>query len=300
MKLKRNAGCLVICCLFSISGVNLAHAANIGFTYGSGSGDFDSASINFGTGLGDTPLYLSGSHYQGSSGGDQSLKNSSLGLDWQINEPLSVHLGFNRIDDDIFIMDGGEVGLGLKLNQYFGSERDTLLNLGYGKMDYTPDTSRDIPQALLDRVPKQSRYSIGLVQGLTDTLSANLSYDNYDYTTDPEVLALAIAKAFVKRGFYPPNAAYTLAAFPEHTVRAGLDWQTSKTLGVSLTLGQTKTATGQHLRDLGVGFTHHGEIFTFGVNLSASSTTDVETATGITVIKGGSSHYVDLNFGVEF
>ncbi len=248
-----------LCAVLSLSVLTCgAHAGSVGISLGTGPGGFDSRGIDLSFGVGSLPLNVNAGYYQGLSGGDVSMEQANAGLDWQITESISAQLGASRIDDDIFIMEGSDLGLGLQLNQYWGGERTTLINLGFGRMDYTPDTARQLPQALLDRLPDQNRYSLGLVQGLTENLTLNLSYDSYDYTEDPKDLARAIAIAFLKRGRYPPNSAFTLAAFPDKTYSVGLGWELGNNLGLDIGFSHTETVLGQKLRNVSLGVTHHG------------------------------------------
>jgi hypothetical protein len=218
----------------------------------------------------------------------------------QVSESVSTQLNLSRIDDDIFIMKGAEISLNLHLNQFWQSKQSTVLKLGYGRMDYTPDTERRLPEALLAHLPEQSHYTLGLSQGLTEHLSANLTYDKYDYTTDPRELATAIALAYTRRNRTPPNSAFVIAAFPDNTANIGLGWDLGNNISLDLSYSQTETAVGQTLKNTGLGVTHSGEAFTFGVSLSHSDSSEVTSARGITVIPSSHGTYLDFHIGMQF
>ncbi len=291
-----------LCAVLSLSFMTFAtHAGSLGITLGTGPGGFDSRGLDLAFGIGALPLNVNAGYYQGLTGGDTSMEQANAGLDWQVTKSVSVQLGASRIDDDIFIMEGADIGLGLQLNQYWGGERTTMINLGFGRMDYTPDTARQLPQALLDRLPDQNRYSLGLVQGLTENLTLNLSFDSYDYTEDPKDLARAIALAFLKRGRYPPNSAFTLAAFPDKTYNVGLGWELGNSLGLDVSFGHTETVLGQKLRSVSLGVTHYGETLSVGMNISRSFSTEVSTERrAITIIPSSDEIYVDFRVGMNF
>ena len=169
-----------------------ATAGNVTVSLGSGPQGFDSRGLDVAFNP-TASLGLNAGHFVASSNGTTSMQQTTAGIDWQVSEKVSVNLGATRIDDDIFIMEGGDLGVSLPLNHYWKGERTTLLNLGYGRMDYTPDTARNLPASFLEHLPEQERFGIGLVQGLSEQLTLNLSYDRYDYSTDPTALARAVA-----------------------------------------------------------------------------------------------------------
>ena len=154
--------------------------------------------------------------------------------------------------------------------------------------------------ALLDRVPEQNRYGIGLTQGLTDNLTLNLNYDSYDYTEDPKELAIAVARAFIKRGRYPPSSAFSLLAFPDNAYNIGLNWDVSEGIGLNFSFGETETVLSQKLRSLSVGVTHYGEHFDTGINITRSFSTEVTGDRGFTILPSSDDIYVDFRLSKDF
>jgi hypothetical protein len=278
-----------------------ARAGSVNVSLGTGPGGFDSRGLDLSFDVGAMPLSINAGYFQSVSDGEVSMEQSNAGLDWQVSSGVSLQLGASRIDDDIFIMKGADLGLGLQINPYWGSKLKTMLNFGLGRMDYTPDTARQLPQALLDHLPDQDKYSIGLVQGLTENLTLNLSFDSYDYTEDPKDLARAIAVAFLKRGRYPPNAAFTLVAFPDKTYSIGLGWELGSDLGLDFGFSHTETVLGQKLRNVSVGVTHYGETLTMGMSISRSFSTEVNAVRrDVTIIPSSDDIYVDFRVGMHF
>lgn len=274
---------------------------DVTMTLGTGPGGFDSRGIDAGIDLGKLPLHLSAGYFTGLSDGETTMEQANAGIDWQVSDSVSVNLGLSRIDDDIFIMDGTDIGIDIGLNKLWNSKRRTNLNLAVGRMEYDPDTDRNLPPALLDALPEQTRYSFGLSQSLTESLNANLGYDYYDYSKDPQALARAIGLAFLKRGRFPPNSAFTIAAFPDRTWSAGLGWEVGHNLGLDLSYSHTETVTGQKLKNTALGVTHYGEVFTFGISISRSTSTEVKTdRLGVTVFPSSSGTYVDFSIGMNF
>jgi len=276
-----------------------ATAGNVTVSLGSGPQGFDSRGLDVAFNP-TASLGLNAGHFVASSNGTTSMQQTTAGIDWQVSEKVSVNLGATRIDDDIFIMEGGDLGVSLPLNHYWKGERTTLLNLGYGRMDYTPDTARNLPASFLEHLPEQERFGIGLVQGLSEQLTLNLSYDRYDYSTDPTALARAVAIAFIKRGRYPPNSAFTLIAFPDNSYSIGLGWETGRDIGVDFGFSETETVLGQKLRNTSLGVTYYGQQLTVGMSISRSFSTDAKTANGFTVIPSGDDVYVDFRVGINF
>lgn len=279
---------------------SVTQAGSIGVTLGTGPDGFDSRGLDFGFAVGKLPLNLNAGYYMGSSNGSISLEQANAGLDWQVSKSVSLQLGASRIDDDVFIVEGGDIGLGVRLNPLWDGKRVSFLNLGVGRMDYTPDTRLDLPGALLDRVPEQKRYGIGLTQGLTDNLTLNLNYDAYDYTEDPKELAIAVARAFIKRGRYPPNSAFSLLAFPDNAYNIGLNWDVSEGIGLNVSFGETETVLSQKLRSLSFGVTHYGEYFNTGLNLTRSFSTEVTGERGFTILPSSDDIYVDFRLSKDF
>lgn len=279
---------------------SVTHAGSIGLTLGTGPDGFDSRGLDLAFAVGKLPLNLSAGYYMGSSNGTTSLEQANAGLDWQVSKNVSLQLGASRIDDDVFIVEGGDLGLGVRLDTLWKGKRLSMLNLGTGRMDYSPDTRLELPGAQLDRVPEQNRYGIGLTQGLTDNLTLNLNYDSYDYTEDPKELAIAVARAFIKRGRYPPSSAFSLLAFPDNAYNIGLNWDVSEGIGLNFSFGETETVLSQKLRSLSVGVTHYGEHFDTGINITRSFSTEVTGDRGFTILPSSDDIYVDFRLSKDF
>ncbi len=270
-------------------------------TLGTGPCGFDSRGVDAGIDLGALPLHVNAGYFSASSDGETTLAQANAGLDWQVSESVAVNLGMSRIDDDFFIMKGTDIGIDIGLNKLWNGKKRTNVNLAVGRMEYDPDIDRSLPAALLNALPEQNRYSIGLSQSLTESLTANLGYDYYDYTEDPSALARAIGLTFLKRGRFPPNSAFTVAAFPDRTWSAGLGWEVGGNISLDLSYSLTETVIGQTLKDIALGITHYGKVFTFGVSISRSSSAEVKTERlDVMAFPSSSDTYVDFRIGMKF
>ncbi|MCB1865577.1 MAG: hypothetical protein KDG50_09100 [Chromatiales bacterium] len=276
---------------------NPSPAANLYLSLGSGGDSYYSRGLDFDSPMGDLPLIFRAGVFQGVSGGDVSMQSLSAGLDWQINDVVSVGATASRIDDDVFRMDGLEASASLSLNPLWGSKLTTALNLDYGEMDYAPDTTRNLPASLLARLPRQSHYAIGLTQNLSESVYVYASYTDYDYTNDPAALAQAVATAFLSRRRLPPNPAYTVAAFPKDTLSTAVGWQADPRFALSASYSESKTAIGQDLRSAALGMTYYADTFHVGITLTNSRSSSIKTPGGLTLSPDSDDNYLDLSVG---
>lgn len=267
---------------------------------GNGPGGFDSHAVDFDVNLGKSPLGLSAGYYTASVNGATSLEQVSAGVDWKASDTVTASASLMRIDDNLFVMEGRDLGATFKLAKFWQSKLPTDLSVTYGRMDYTPDTSRNLPAALLAALPEQEHLKLGLTQGVSEAVSINLAYDKYDYSNDPVQLATAIGLAFLRHNRNPPNAAYTIAAFPDYTVGAGVSWDLGNGFNLSLDYSGTKTVVDQHLRNTTLGVVYYGDVLSFGVNISRSDSTEVKSRNGTVLYPANHGTYLEFSIGMQF
>jgi hypothetical protein len=275
-------------------------AGSVDVTLGNGPGGFDSYALDVDFDLGKLPLGLNAGYYTASVNGDTNMEQVTAGMSWEVSETARLRASLMRIDDNIFVMEGGDLGVTFKLAKLWRGKQPTDLNIAYGRMDYTPDTARNLPAALLASLPEQEHVNLGLTQGITDSVSINLGYDKYDYTKDPVQLATAIGLAFLRHGRNPPNAAYTIAAFPDHTLSAGVNWDLGNGFNLSLDHSASETVVDQRLRNTTLGIAYQGEKMTFGVNISRNESTEVRSRGGTVLYPASHGTYLEFSVGLPF
>lgn len=275
-----------------------ARAADFNYTFGTGPDSYISHGFDFSLDLDPLPLTLSGL-YSWATGDGFHFNQTNAGVDWQADDWISTRFGYNRIEDDIFVMEGGEGGLTVDLAHFLSALQLTQLGFTLGMMNYTPNTAKAIPPALLAKLPEQTHYGVSLYQQLPKGFSFTLSYDLYDYSNDPVALATAIATAFLKHHALPPGPAYAIASFPDHGWGGGISWDGDSGLGLDLTYGETQSAIGQMSRNVSLGARYKLKHFNLGVTGTYSFSDAVTTGGGVTLIPASDGTYVELRFGLE-
>lgn len=289
-----------LCAMLILLATPIAGQAHeIDLTWTTGKGRFESRAVQAEFGLGKLPLRLTAEYLDVTDEGS-SVRQTGGSLAWRVAEPLELRLGLTRLDDNVFVMEGGDIGATVHLDKFWHGSQATFLKLAYATMDYTPDTARSLPPAFLSRLPEQRRYSAGLEQGLGKDLSISLAYDKYDYTQDPVDLATAVALAFLRRGGRPPGAAFVLTSFPDHATAVALQWQVTDKLVLDLAYDQSETVIGQRQKSSSVGVSREIGAFTLGLTITHSSSTAVSTARGIPLAPAGSDTYLALRAGIQF
>ncbi len=274
-----------------------AQAVDLSAAVGRAGDGYSSTALNAGFELGKLPLRIDAGYFDGGAG-DSNVSQANASLTWKVTDQFSATAGYQRVDDDIFRMTGAELSTTVSLESLWNGTRSTQLTAGYGELKYTPDTDARIAPALLARIPRQSRYSIGLSQGLTEKVSLSLGYEDYGYSKNPVELAASIAIRARRFGL-PVNAAYTVSSFADQSANLGLNWAVRDTVSINVGYSSFKTVLDQRSASTTLGLTWSFERFWLNPSVSHNSSERLAGLRGVTIIPSDSGNSVELRIGTS-
>ena len=289
--------------LLALAGVALAFtrttdALELGVDRGVGPDGFESIALDAGHQFQRLPLRVDAGYYSSDIAG-QGVEQSTASIRWQVRNEISTTLGLSHIDDNVFVIRGTDLGLGLAANALWHGSRTTQLNLTYGRLTYSPDAHAPFGPGVLARLPRQVHCLTGVSQQFSDKFWLNLSYDSFQYSKSP--LELAQVLLILNRRYRTPLTwAYTMIAFPDRAGSAGLVWYPSQKYSATLTYSRSHTVLLQSTSATAANVTRNFGRFNATVGLNHSDAGPVRGFAGQVLQPASSGTYFDLHLGASF
>lgn len=264
-------------------------------TLGTGPDDYRSHALRASADLFKLPVQLNLDWFRARAGGEELMRQSGAGFGGDFSSRVSANYRYSKTNDEEFEVAGNEIGLSLKLNEYWRSSLTTYLNLGYGAYDYKP-LSLSVNATLESLIPDQSRASITINQDITTRLTIHGSYDRYRYTRDPVATVLRMLLPSQNTS----TVAFTLLSFPDTTHSFGLTWAPLPRLNLDTTYSTTDTfLRRQTYTQLGADYQLNDQL-NFVATITHTRNTAVLTIGGKTLLDTTRSTYFDLSAGWSF
>lgn len=270
--------------------------ADTALTFGSGPNDYRSYAFKANVDLFDLPVQLNLDQFLAKSTGSSDMKQSGLGLTWDVTDLLSAEYRYSTTNDGTFDVIGNEGELTFNLDEIWQGDLQTALNIGYGTFDFTP-TAIARPKLANKLSFTQDRNSIGLSQDITSSFSIFALHSQYTYDRNVKSTALAILHPILNSS----KAAFTLLSFPDQTSTWGIGWKPMEKLGLDLSTGRTSTLLQQRQKNTRLGMDYQ---FTDTLNIAAAvtraSATAVVNANGKIAQQASNDTYTEFTLGWSF
>jgi hypothetical protein len=264
--------------------------AYISATYGSGPDEYSSSALSADAALPGMPLRLNLYLFKSGAAQSADVKQSVLGMDWDVSELITAGYKHNALDDGTVTVSGDEGKLSAALNQLWQSELRTRFDIGYTASIYQSSNTGNKELA-------QDKIGAGLRQGITPSLTLYAGHDEYTYDKNPKNIAYLL----IKRTRNNSNVAYTLLGFPDHTNLFGISWQATDALTLDISSSKTVSVLDQLQQSKRLGVDYQ---LTDQLNLSAavskSTSTLVKTALGFTLLPATDDIYTEFSLGWAF
>jgi hypothetical protein len=228
---------------------------------------------------------------------DYKADEIGAGLSWVQSDMTTWNMRLSHIEDDQFRIEGIDAGVALRLERLWNGTRESRLDLGLGYSEYNVLTRRPLPAALAARQPEQDRYSVGLTQGLTPTVSLNATHVGYDYNTDPGALALF----FLRRLRVPLTNASIFLSFPDATDTIGIAWNPDPKIAFNLSYSKTETVIDQALESTALETTYFpSQKYRVGLIVTRSTAQTIAGPAGTVLIPETEGTFFELILAVAF
>ncbi len=221
------------------------------------------------------------------------LRQSGIGLDWDVNPTLSASYHHTKIGDDRVDVSGNEIGLSLELNTLWESDLRTTIGVGYGDNKFTTHRTNIVnPQGLT-----QSQSMLNISQNITPTFAVYGSHAQYRYDRNVAGLALLL----LRRTSNTSKIGLTLLEFPQKTNTAGISWKPSESLNLDLSFGKTVTLLEQRQSNTLLGLDYQlNEKLNLLANVSQSRSTAIIRPNGTTAQAETQDTFTELGAGWAF
>ena len=266
----------------------------LSYTLGHGQGNYQSHALEGSIDVPGLPLEIGLDLMTAREAGTTVSDQSGLAVNWRVSPFLSTRLRWSAQNDTTLSIAGQELGASLHLQRLWESERETRVDLGFGRFNYSLRGGSSAQNKL---VPDQRRTSLGLRQDLTAEIGAYVTYESNRYSRDPVVLAIKLLNSRRQR----QNTALSLTGFPDHARTWGLTWSATQQLDLDLSSGRTESVIGQTQDTLRLAATWQlTKNSTTTVALANTRSAAITRPNGALLIGKSNNAAIDLTFGWTF
>lgn len=237
-------------------------------------------------------------HLLARSEGVEDTRQTGLGIFWRVIEPVSLNYRYSDTNDGRVKVAGNEAGISLALNTLWHGERQTTLDLGYGKFLFKAADPKTVLAANWSL--SQERSSLGISQEVSKTFTVYGTHDRYSYDRNLNLQGLQLLDLLRNRPRLASSAT-TVLSYPDRSNKLGMSWGATDSLSLDISVGKTITLLEQELKDTRLAVDYQvGDRLNLGIAVTRSTSTAVVNSSQTVVLPASSANYTEATLGISF